>query len=108
MNLADFQRLYDYNSWANRRTLEACVPLSDEQFTRDLHSSFRSVRDTLVHILLVEWFWRERWLSLIHIYFSPAAADRFQRGEIGCRRVLVRRTSQPPLTPQPFHQKRCV
>ena len=63
MNLDDFRRLYDYNSWANRRTLEACAPLNDEQFTRDLRSSFRSVRDTLVHILLVEWLWRERWLG---------------------------------------------
>ena len=50
MNVEDFRRLYDYNSWANHRTLEACAALNDEQFTRDLHSSFRSVRDTLVHI----------------------------------------------------------
>jgi uncharacterized damage-inducible protein DinB len=63
MNVEDFRRLYDYNSWANHRTLEVCAALNDEQFTRDLHSSFRSVRDTLVHIMLVEWLWRERWLG---------------------------------------------
>jgi uncharacterized damage-inducible protein DinB len=61
MNVEDFRWLYDYNSWANHRTLDACVPLSEEQFTRDVHSSFRSVRDTLAHILLVEWLWLERW-----------------------------------------------
>jgi uncharacterized damage-inducible protein DinB len=72
MNLQDFRRLYDYNSWANRRTLEACAALSDEQFTRDLHSSFRSVRDTLVHILLVEWLWRERWLGSSPDKYPPA------------------------------------
>ncbi len=72
MNLEDFRRLYDYNSWANRRTLEACAPLTDEQFTRDLHSSFRSVRDTLVHILLVEWLWRERWLGRSPDKYPPA------------------------------------
>ena len=61
MNAEDFQLLYDYNSWANRRTLEACAALSTEQFTRDLGSSFRSVRDTLAHIFLVEHLWLERW-----------------------------------------------
>jgi uncharacterized damage-inducible protein DinB len=73
MNLDDFRRLYDYNSWANRRTLEACAPLNDEQFTRDLRSSFRSVRDTLVHILLVEWLWRERWLGRSPDNYPPAS-----------------------------------
>ncbi|MGB8541196.1 MAG: DinB family protein [Candidatus Acidiferrales bacterium] len=72
MNIEDFRRLYDYNSWANHRTLEACAPLTGEQFTRDLHSSFRSVRDTLVHILLVEWLWRERWLGRSPDKYPPA------------------------------------
>ena len=61
MNAEDFRLLYDYNSWANHRTLAACAQLNDEQFTRDMGSSFRSVRDTLVHIMLVEWLWLERW-----------------------------------------------
>jgi uncharacterized damage-inducible protein DinB len=73
MNVEDFRRLYDYNSWANRRTLDSCTPLSDEQFTRDLHSSFRSVRDTLAHILLVEWLWLERWKGRSPEKFPPAA-----------------------------------
>lgn len=61
MDTEDFRLLYDYNSWANRRTLEACQALAPEQFTRDLGSSFRSVRDTLVHICEVEYLWLERW-----------------------------------------------
>ena len=73
MNLEDFHRLYEYNSWANHRTLEACAGLSDEQFTRDLRSSFRSLRDTLVHILLVEWLWRERWLGGSPDKYPPAS-----------------------------------
>ena len=73
MNVEDFRRLYDYNSWANHRTLEACATLNDEQFTRDLHSSFRSVRDTLVHIMLVEWLWRERWLGRSPDKYPPAS-----------------------------------
>jgi uncharacterized damage-inducible protein DinB len=72
MNVEDFRRLYDYNSWANHRTLEACAQLSEEQFTRDLRSSFRSVRDTLVHIFLVEWLWLERWHGRSPIKYPPA------------------------------------
>lgn len=53
--------LYDYNSWANRRILDACIMLTDQEFARDLGSSFRSVRDTLVHIMGAEWLWLERW-----------------------------------------------
>jgi len=61
MNLEDFCLLYEYNSWANSRSLDACSTLSDEQFTRDIGSSFRSVRDTLSHVCEVEWLWLERW-----------------------------------------------
>jgi len=61
MNLDDFRTLYDYNSWANHRTLEASAALTPEQFTRDLGASFGSVRDTLAHIYGAEWFWLERW-----------------------------------------------
>lgn len=61
MNIEDFRLLYDYNAWADHRTLEACKELTGEQFTHDLGSSFRSVRDTLLHIMLVEWLWLERW-----------------------------------------------
>jgi len=55
MNAEDFRLLYDYNSWANHRTLATCSQLTEVQFTRDMGSSFRSVRDTLVHVMLVEW-----------------------------------------------------
>jgi uncharacterized damage-inducible protein DinB len=72
MNVEDFRLLYDYNSWANHRTLDACAPLDEEQFTRDLGSSFRSVRDTLAHICLVEWLWLERWLGRSPDEFPPA------------------------------------
>jgi uncharacterized damage-inducible protein DinB len=54
------QFLYKYNSWANQRTLNACSALTNEQFTRELGSSFGSVRDTLAHIYGAEWVWNER------------------------------------------------
>jgi uncharacterized damage-inducible protein DinB len=61
MNVEDFRVLYDYNAWANHRTLDSCAALDGGQFTRDLGSSFRSVRDTLAHITGAEWIWLERW-----------------------------------------------
>jgi uncharacterized damage-inducible protein DinB len=73
VNVEDFRLLYDYNSWANHRTLDACAALSEEQFTRDLGSSFRSVRDTLAHICEVEWLWLERWHGRSHNALPPAA-----------------------------------
>jgi uncharacterized damage-inducible protein DinB len=54
-------QLYEYNRWANHRVLDAASALWEEDFTRDLGSSFGSVRDTLVHILASEWIWLSRW-----------------------------------------------
>jgi uncharacterized damage-inducible protein DinB len=61
MDIQDAVNLYDFNAWADRRTLEACSALSEAQFTQDLGNSFASIRDTLAHIMLVEWVWLERW-----------------------------------------------
>jgi uncharacterized damage-inducible protein DinB len=73
MNAEDFRLLYDYNSWANHRTLDACAQLTEDQFTRDMGSSFRSVRDTLVHVMLVEWLWLERWHGRSPNSFPPTS-----------------------------------
>lgn len=60
MNTNEMMQLYEYNVWANRRALEAGSALTPEQFTKQLGSSFSSVRDTLAHIFGVEWLWLER------------------------------------------------
>src|SRR6202022_681287 len=60
MSPDDIRFLYDYNAWANRRSLDAAAALSVEQFTKPLGSSFSSVRDTLAHIWGCEWLWLER------------------------------------------------
>ena len=61
MNKQDVEYLYEYNRWANARVLDTVSKLTPEQFSRDLQSSHRSVRDTLAHILAAEWIWLERW-----------------------------------------------
>jgi uncharacterized damage-inducible protein DinB len=63
MTQDEVRTLNAYNSWANHRVLDTCAPLSAAQFTQDLHSSFPSVRDTLTHLMFVEWVWLERWLG---------------------------------------------
>ena len=52
--------LFQYNQWADRRMLDACGALSNEQFTRNLGSSFSSVRDTVAHLYGAEYVWNER------------------------------------------------
>jgi uncharacterized damage-inducible protein DinB len=54
------EQIYDYNCWANGLVLKYAQMLPEEQFTQETTHSFSSVRDTLVHILFVEWLWRER------------------------------------------------
>ena len=61
MNRQDVLTLYDYNAWANGRTLGAVEALGPEQFLKDLGNSFPSVRDTLVHVAGAEWAWLRRW-----------------------------------------------
>ena len=54
------RQLYDYNYWARDEQLACCSTLTPEQFLRPMGSSFSSVRDTLAHLLAVEWVWLER------------------------------------------------
>jgi uncharacterized damage-inducible protein DinB len=60
MTPEEIRYLFDYNDWANRRSIEGASQLSDEQFIKSLGSSFPSVRDTLLHICSGEWVWLER------------------------------------------------
>jgi uncharacterized damage-inducible protein DinB len=63
MTIEDLRLLLDYHYWARDRLLEAVDVLTPEQFTRDMGSSFRSVRDTLAHIYAAEWAWHSRWVG---------------------------------------------
>jgi uncharacterized damage-inducible protein DinB len=61
MQIDDLRTLLDYHYWARDRVLAAAANLTPEQWTRDLGSSFPSVRDTLVHVFSSEWVWYSRW-----------------------------------------------
>ena len=61
MTLQELRVLLDYHYWARDRVLAAVEPLPHDQFTRDMGSSFRSIRDTLAHLYFAEWAWYSRW-----------------------------------------------
>jgi uncharacterized damage-inducible protein DinB len=44
------------NAWANHRLLAACAPLAPEEFSARRTSFFPSIKATLNHILIVDWF----------------------------------------------------
>ena len=79
-----------HNYWARDRQLQACASLSAEQFVRPIGGSFPSVRDTLAHMIGVEWLWLERWRgrspkSLIPVNDFPALeAIVKQWNTVGC------------------------
>jgi len=55
MTPQEMRALYDYNAWANHRSLDAACTLTTEKFVQPMGSSFGSVRDTLAHIFGAEW-----------------------------------------------------
>jgi len=61
MTTDDLRDLLDFHYWARDRMLAALDELSPEQYTRNLGSSFPSIRDTAVHTYAAEWVWLRRW-----------------------------------------------
>jgi uncharacterized damage-inducible protein DinB len=61
MTATDLTTLLDYHYWARDRLFEAVARLTPEQYDKDLGSSFKSVRETLVHVYAAEWIWYLRW-----------------------------------------------
>ena len=59
--IEELRDLFAYTAWANGGVLDAVAKLDAEAFTRDLGSSFPSVRATLVHLLGADWIWLARW-----------------------------------------------
>lgn len=78
MSPGEMRQLFDYNAWANQRSLDAAAALTTEQFLKPMGSSFTSVRDTLAHVSAGEWVWLERFQGR-----SPSAfPDTTQFGDV--------------------------
>ncbi|MEZ4569637.1 MAG: DinB family protein [Thermomicrobiales bacterium] len=59
MHVADLRALYDYSCWMNDRILDTAGQVTPEQYTAPTDLTPRNLQDNLVHILDVEWSWRE-------------------------------------------------
>ena len=75
MTLDDIKTLLDFHYWARDRALNAAAKLTPEQLTRDMGSSFKSVRDTIIHLYSADWGWYE--LSRGVAPASMPSADQF-------------------------------
>ncbi len=75
MDHADLRLLIDFNYWARDRVFQAVSHLTPEQYTRDLGNSFKSMRDTLVHVYSAEWVWYTRWNG--ESPTAPIPSDRY-------------------------------
>jgi uncharacterized damage-inducible protein DinB len=64
MDLESIRELYEYNRWANARSLGASAAVSAADFTREVGGSFASLRGTLAHMYGAEWIWLERWKGI--------------------------------------------
>lgn len=60
MNKQDIQLLYNYNSWANTRILNAAANVTQEQFLAPDSHPHGVLRGILTHTLFAEWLWRMR------------------------------------------------
>lgn len=61
MNKKYFTELAQYNIWANNIVISWLHQISEEQWKRNVTSSFNSIAETVTHIAGAEKIWLERW-----------------------------------------------
>jgi uncharacterized damage-inducible protein DinB len=70
----DFQSLYDFNRWADRRVFQACRALAPEQYIAEPVEGWSTVRSTIVHIAIVTEGWI-RGLTGENVASAPTEAE---------------------------------
>ena len=55
-----FKELAEYNLWANAIVLNWLEQITDEQWDREIISSFNSIQETVLHIISAEYAWLQR------------------------------------------------
>ena len=60
----EFLELFDYNAWAHGILFDAVALVPDEQYFRDLKSSYGGIHGTICHIVWAEQLWLHRWKRL--------------------------------------------
>jgi uncharacterized damage-inducible protein DinB len=80
MTYEELETLLDYHYWARDRMFDAMVQLTPEQWAMPIESSFKSIRETAVHMWAAELVWCARWQgnSPIGLQSSDAFATAHQ------------------------------
>ena len=63
MTLQEMKTLTAYNAWATHRIIEALKSLPEEEISRDMKSSHKSIHGTLTHLVGAEKMWLSRLLG---------------------------------------------
>lgn len=92
MDKSKIIELYGYDDWANKKLLTAVSQLETGEFVRDLSSSYKSVRDTMVHILGAEELWLSRWMgeqgrTLLNADDFPTFLSLAERWDNYCQQI---------------------
>jgi uncharacterized damage-inducible protein DinB len=61
MTLQEMKLLFAFNAWASNKILDAVGALPEENITRDMKTSHKTILQTLVHMVGAEKVWLERW-----------------------------------------------
>ena len=64
-----FKELAEFNLWANNIVCNWLEEITDEQWTRQLASSFNSIQQTVLHIISAEKAWQERFKKNPNVVF---------------------------------------
>jgi uncharacterized damage-inducible protein DinB len=67
--IQDFKLFFEFNFWANARTLKALESLPEEKMYVDMKNSFGSIHGTLVHTLGAEDVWLQRFTGVLPSIF---------------------------------------
>ncbi|MDB5221534.1 MAG: hypothetical protein JWN83_201 [Chitinophagaceae bacterium] len=72
------QQYAAYNTWANKRIIEAANQLPGEQINKEIISSFPSIYKTMLHLMEVENAWWERLKLVEHPALSGWFTGNFE------------------------------
>ena len=60
MTTQEMRQLYAFTAWATNKFFDALGPLTQEQLTKDMQTSHKSIHGTLTHLVGAEKIWSER------------------------------------------------
>lgn len=58
-----FIELAEFSNWADNRVINWLTQITDEQWNKTAISSFRSIRDTAIHIVSAKKIWLDFWTN---------------------------------------------